>query len=145
MATHSNTRAAPGLVGCRHLPERTGAVMQCAEGVDAGPRRSLMPFSERSLTHGEKNQPLAVGMETAPEPRAVPRLVGTCHLPERVGARIQCAEGVDAGPHRPLMPFSKRSLTHGEKIQPVAVGMEPAPEHRAVSYTHLTLPTILLV
>ena len=84
-------------------------MIQWAEGVGEVPCPPLVPFSKRSLTHGENNQPLAVGMEPAPEPPAEPRLVGRWHLPERVGAMIQWAEGVDIVPSRPLVPVVKRS------------------------------------
>ena len=93
METAPEPRAVPRLVGTCHLAERTGAMIQWVEGIDPGPHWPLMPFSKRSLTHGEKNQPAAVGMEPASEPPAVPRLVGTYHLPERVGAMIQWVEG----------------------------------------------------
>ena len=50
-------RAAPRLVRRRHLPERTGAMMQWSEGGGMDPHRPLKPVIKRSVTHYEKNHP----------------------------------------------------------------------------------------
>ena len=49
-----HARAAPRLIRRRHLPERTGAMIQWADGVGMDPSRPLVPVIKRSLTHDER-------------------------------------------------------------------------------------------
>ena len=71
--------------------------------------RPLEPVIKRSLAHDEKNYPCRHCAAFPCHARAAPRLVRRRHLPERTGAMIQWAEGVDIDPHWPLMPVIKRS------------------------------------
>ena len=68
-----HARAAPRLVGGRHLLEGTGAMMQWAEGVGIVPSRPLVPVIKRCLTHDEMSQPLRHCAPLPSHARAAPR------------------------------------------------------------------------